>query len=1159
MTEIDALLQFKSHVEQDQTGILRSWITDVDPCTWAGITCNGDRHVQSISLDGRGLSGFLEFFWMSALPFLEQLDLSHNGFAGNLSTMVPGSCNSLRTFNLAGNQLSCSLPASFLSVCSRMATLNLSGNAITGSIPASYLSSSCGSLAELDLAGNKLSGELPPDMGSCTSLVVLKLAQNSLHGRLPSGLCSNCSSSDCVTTPRLLSLDLSKNNISGNIPDDLFSNCADIISVDLSSNSIVGSLPSSLTACKSLITLNFTDNKLSSELPEFLAEMKSIQNLHMASNNFTGSIPSILISSLCSTLQDLDLSNNKLSGPLPMTFNSCQSLQSLRLERNRFSGDFPTTIFSPLQELETIRMAFNAFTGPVPTELMNCSNLRIIDFGGNELTGFVAPDFCATPPSFNGNRNYVLEQLLLPNNNLSGHVPPSLSNCTQLIILNLSFNRLSGHIPVELSHLQKLERISLWYNQLTGNIPWQIGKLFSLRSLILNNNMLTGQIPASLGDCTNLEWLNLNSNHLNGPIPRELGRLQKLTLLELGNNSLTGTIPDELGNCSQLLWLDLNTNYLTGSIPTAIGRISSSSLAKPVLPGHKLAFLRNVQSLSADKGFGMGFMVDYTGITPEAIYSASFIAGHIRPTVYASNVLYENSENRTIQYLDVSFNQLSGSIPAQMGTWISLIVVGLSHNKLTGKLPLSFSNLSALNLLDISYNQLEGSLSVLSTDNQLAAIDVSNNNFTGEISGHLSTFPAASFANNSQLCGVPLGTCGPLSTHADCPYATTCSARNHLNLLSMTNSIVLAVLVTLLSVCAIVIWTGFTIKNRNKKKENVLLNKLQQSSCDGSSSWNFSGEREPLSINVATFQRPLRKLTFSQLLEATNGFSRDSLVGIGGFGEVYKAQLKDGTVIAIKKLLQFSFQGDREFMAEMETLGKIKHRNLVPLLGYCKVGEERLLVYEYMHGGSLYELLHGNGQGNERLSWDKRKQIAKGAARGLAFLHHNCIPHIIHRDMKSSNVLLDENLEARVSDFGMARLISALDTHLSVSTLSGTPGYVPPEYYQSFRCTTKGDIYSFGVILLELVTGKRSTDKDEFGDNNLVGWVKLHVARHDILELLDPALRGMGAEYEMVKYLDIACKCLDDVPSHRPTMLQVIGMFKEPESEQQNSSSSQEQ
>ncbi|XP_021300634.1 protein BRASSINOSTEROID INSENSITIVE 1 [Herrania umbratica] len=199
-----------------------------------------------------------------------------------------------------------------------------------------------------------------------------------------------------------------------------------------------------------------------------------------------------------------------------------------------------------------------------------------------------------------------------------------------------------------------------------------------------------------------------------------------------------------------------------------------------------------------------------------------------------------------------------------------------------------------------------------------------------------------------------------------------------------------------------------------------------------------------------------------------------------------------------------------------------------------------------MRYGSLEDVLHDQKKAGIKLNWAARRKIAIGAARGLAFLHHNCIPHIIHRDMKSSNVLLDENLEARVSDFGMARLMSAMDTHLSVSTLAGTPGYVPPEYYQSFRCSTKGDVYSYGVVLLELLTGKRPTDSADFGDNNLVGWVKQH-AKLRLSDVFDPELmkEDPSLEIELLQHFKVACACLDDRPWRRPTMIQVMAMFKE--------------
>lgn len=260
-----------------------------------------------------------------------------------------------------------------------------------------------------------------------------------------------------------------------------------------------------------------------------------------------------------------------------------------------------------------------------------------------------------------------------------------------------------------------------------------------------------------------------------------------------------------------------------------------------------------------------------------------------------------------------------------------------------------------------------------------------------------------------------------------------------------------------------------------------------------------------------------------------------------------RAQLKDGSVVAIKKLIHVSGQGDREFTAEMETIGKVKHRNLVPLLGYCKVGDERLLVYEYMKFGSLEDVLHDRKKIGIKLNWAARRKIAIGAAKGLAFLHHSCDPHIIHRDMKSSNVLLDENLEARVSDFGMAREMNPMDTHLSVSTLAGTPGYVPPEYYQSFKCTTKGDVYSYGVVLLELLTGKTANRLNGFRGQQSCGvGVKQHT-KLKIIDVFDPQLlkEDPSLMIELLEHLKIACACLDDRQWKRPTMIQVLASFKE--------------
>lgn len=301
----------------------------------------------------------------------------------------------------------------------------------------------------------------------------------------------------------------------------------------------------------------------------------------------------------------------------------------------------------------------------------------------------------------------------------------------------------------------------------------------------------------------------------------------------------------------------------------------------------------------------------------------------------------------------------------------------------------------------------------------------------------------------------------------------------------------------------------------------------------------------------------MARLTLADILHATNNFCKTNIIGDGGFGTVYKAVLTDGRVVAIKKLGASTTQGDREFLAEMETLGKVKHQNLVPLLGYCSFAEEKLLVYDYMANGSLDLWLRNRADALEVLDWSKRFKIAMGSARGIAFLHHGFIPHIIHRDIKASNILLDKDFEPRVADFGLARLISAYETHVSTD-IAGTFGYIPPEYGHCWRATTRGDVYSYGVILLELLTGKEPTGKefDNIQGGNLVGCVRQMIKQGNAAEALDPVIANGSWKQKMLKVLHIADICTAEDPVRRPTMQQVVQMLKDVEAGPQFSTSS---
>ncbi|KAJ9170280.1 hypothetical protein P3X46_018400 [Hevea brasiliensis] len=1118
------LINFKNALANPDN--LPTWLPNQNPCTFAGVECQETNTVsslnlfsiplstdfrtvaaflltldklESVSLKSTNISGSISFpSGSKCSSVLSNLDLSQNGLSGPISDIANlGSCESLKYLNLSNNSLDFSLKDKSSGLKHSFESLDLSFNKISGSNVVPFiLSGGCNELQSLSLRGNKASGVV--DISDCKNLQFL---------------------------------DISSNNFSVSIPS--FGDCLALEHLDISSNKFYGDLAHGIAACTKLSFLNVSSNQFSGPIP--VLPTGNLQFLYLDGNNFQGRIP-LHIMEACPGLVQLDLSSNNLTGFVPSSFAACTSLEFFDISSNNFTGDLPIDTLLKMSSLKNLDFSYNHFNGGLPDSFSKLTSLESLDLSSNSLSGPIPTGLCQDPSN-------NLKELFLQNNLFTGYIPSSLSNCSQLTSLHLSFNYLTGTIPSSLGSLYKLRDLKLWFNQLRGEIPREIMNIRTLETLILDFNELTGVLPSSISNCTKLNWISLSNNQLIGEIPASIGKLSSLAILKLSNNSFYGRIPPELGECGSLIWLDLNTNFLNGTIPPELFK-QSGKVAVNFITGKRYVYLKNMKS---ERCHGEGNLLEFAGIRPENLDKIStrdpcdftrVYGGHTQPTF---------NDNGSMIFLDLSYNTLSGSIPKEIGTMAYLYILNLGHNNISGGIPEELGNLDDLNILNLSNNKLKGMIpQSLTRLSLLTEIDMSNNDLTGMIPemGQFETFQAASFANNSGLCGIPLPKCGSGSDTS----ANSQHQKFHRRQASLAGSVVMGLsLFSLFCIFALII-VAIEAKKRKKKKDSVLDIYIGNHSHSGSAntSWKLTGAREALSINLATFEKPLQNLTFADLLEATNGFHNDSLIGSGGFGDVYKAQLKDGSVVAVKKLIHISGQGDKEFTAEMKTIGKIKHQNLVPLLGYCKVGEERLLVYEYMKYGSLEDVLRDPQKAGIIWNWAARRKIAIGAARGLAFLHHNCKPHIIHRDMKSSNVLLDENLEARVSDFGMARLMNAVDTHLSVSTLAGTPGYVPPEYYQSFRCSTKGDVYSYGVVLLELLTGKRPTDSADFGDNNLVGWVKQQ-AKLKITDVFDPVLmkEDPSLKIELLRHLELACACLDDRPRRRPTMIQVMAMFKE--------------
>ncbi|KAK7282393.1 hypothetical protein RIF29_11115 [Crotalaria pallida] len=1121
------LLNFKATLP-DPT-VLPTWLPTQNPCSFNGVTCNKQTN-QITAIDLTSIPLTVNFTVISThlltLDHLQILTLQSTNLTGPITSL--SKCSStLTALDLSRNSLSGSVTnLTTLSLCPNLKSLNFSNNLLQDPIqqpPWNF------DLEILDLSHNRF---ITPDFvpwilsRGCHALTELHLQGNELllEGVTDFSGCTN-----------LRHLDLSHNNVTAPIP--FLGDCASLHHFDISSNKFSGDVAKTLSNCHELTHVNVSSNGFISPVPT-LPSGAAIRVLYLGGNQFYGELPAKFVSDLCPTIEELSLSQNNISGYVPEAFINCSLLWSLDISKNEFRGEVPVSIFIQMKGLKKLVLAFNRFAGALPERFSEMVGLETLDLSGNRLSGLIPKGLCKDPKN-------TFKELFLQNNEFVGTIPPTFSNCTNLIALDLSFNYLTGTIPTSLALLSKLQDLILWLNNLHGEIPKELMYVTTLQSLILDFNFLTGNIPSELSNCTDLNWVSLSNNRLSGEIPAWLGTLSNLAILKLSNNSFTGRIPPELGNCTSLVWLDLNTNALTGTIPPELFK-QSGTIMLHFISGKNYAYIKNDGS---EECHGAGNLLEYAGISQLDLSRISILNRNSCnfTRIYEGKVQPIFKHNGSLIFLDLSYNMLTGSLPKEIGGMLYLTILNVGHNNLSGNLPPELGRVINLNILDLSHNRFEGQIPpALAGLTMLTEMDFSNNYLTGLIpeTGQFDTFPASTFMNNSGLCGVPLDKCGSgtgLGASAE-------HQRSHRRQASLVGSVAMGLLFALFCIFGLIIIAIETRKRRRKKEAalNVYLEGNSHSGNGNNSGWKLTSAREALSINLATFEKPLRKLTFGDLLEATNGFHNDSLIGSGGFGDVYKAQLKDGSVVAIKKLIHVSGQGDREFTAEMETIGKIKHRNLVPLLGYCKVQEERLLVYEYMKYGSLDDVLHDQKKAGIKLNWAMRRKIAIGAARGLAFLHHNCIPHIIHRDMKSSNVLLDENLEARVSDFGMARLMSAMDTHLSVSTLAGTPGYVPPEYYQSFRCSTKGDVYSYGVVLLELLTGRRPTDSADFGDNNLVGWVKQH-AKLKISDVFDPELmkEDPNLEIELLQHLKVACACLDDRPWRRPTMIQVMTMFKE--------------
>ncbi|KAM4108612.1 hypothetical protein ACB094_03G057800 [Castanea mollissima] len=772
--------------------------------------------------------------------------------------------------------------------------------------------------------------------------------------------------------------------------------------------------------------------------------------------------------------------------------------------------------------LEQLSFENNKLTGLLPSELGQLPRLKILDVSMDNLTGAI--------PSTFGNLS-TITNLSIARTNISGKIPNELGRIHNLVMLQLSENQLSGEIPFSIFNISSLEYLSLTQNRLVGKLPSNIGfTLPNIRELYLGRNGLEGPVPSSLSNASHIEFLDLSSNNFTGTIPL-LGNLKNLVKLFLGSNKLSSTtelnfqVFDSLTNCTVLERIFLNSNQLSGELPSSAANISVK-LQEFCIDGNLFTgsfpqgFERyqNLVALSIQQNSFRGQIPMSIGKLQKLrrlMVHENFFSGEI-PDIFSNltQLYLLNMGNnqlsgripmslascQQLKILYLAQTGLNGSIPNQIFELPDLNFLQLANDSLFGSLPDKFGYLIRLEVMDVSGNQLSGNIPPLTQRySSLRSLNIASNWLNTEVTGLSSStgdfeeeVPTNGiFANiswdslqgNSRLCAFDHDAAEKLRV-------TSCVTRKKSNS-HLVLKVTIPISAIIVLVCALcLVWTLVT-KKKSKIRDN------------GTSS-------------VVKGLPP--RLSYSEIQLGTNGFATENLLGKGAFGSVYRAVLRidengTQTTVAVRVLDLTQSKASKSFDAECEALRNIRHRNLVKVFTSCSSNDHtgaafKGLVMEFMSNGNLDKWLYPEDvECGSTLTLTQRLNIAIVVATALDYLHHDCDPPVVHCDLKPGNVLLDEDMTAHVGDFGLARFLShdSLRNETSTIGLKGSIGYIALEYGLGGKASTSGDVYSFGILLLEMIIAKKPTDR-MFQEGLSLNKFVSEVHPSKILDITDPRL-----------------------------------------------------